>query len=139
MRWTLHGFVFVVLTAWLFGCATHPKLQPKPVIYAAGRLDLCAIVPESQRTSGLKVFYATNRAPKGPMEQRKYGNGVDETLHLGVATVQLGERGTGWNEVCKAGGDPAFRITRAAESPDHASFYESVGRQLASSPNHEVN
>src|SRR5689334_25380245 len=105
-------------------------MRPLPVIYAPGRVDLCALVPESRRTSDVRVFYATNRQPDGPVEQRRYGNGVDDTLHLGVASVQVGKPGATWDEVCQASrgedGDPVFAVNRASEFPDSSAFCEAI-------------
>ena len=138
------------------GCG-GTKVKPIPVIYGPGRADICARVVESHRTGDIQVFYATNRVARGPADKRTYTNGIDDRLHLGVATVRLGDQKTTWDDISRAslgkGGNLAFRFTRAAElgqlggggggggADDAAAdaFVEAVNRQLDSTNNHEVN
>jgi esterase/lipase superfamily enzyme len=138
----------LLLVVVLSGCGSHTSLQPMPVIYGPGRADLCSLIPESKRTSELQVFYATNRAAKGPANNREYTNKVDERLRLGVATVQMGNRDATWDEICRAssgkGGNPVMRMTRAAEfgrlgDASADAFVEAIDRQLALSNNRQVN
>ncbi|HSI32941.1 MAG TPA: alpha/beta hydrolase [Tepidisphaeraceae bacterium] len=127
----------------LCGCDISTSLRPMPVIYGPGGLELCSIIPESQRTRDLQVFYATNRKPEGPPEHRKYGNDVGPSLRLGIATVQMGKDGDTWDSICQAssgrGGDPKFNLVRSAESSDAAPPWDAINRQLALTPNREVN
>jgi esterase/lipase superfamily enzyme len=127
----------------LCGCNPTTHLKPLPVIYGPGRLDLCSITPEGRRTSGVQVFYATNRKPDVPPGDRGYGNDVDSSLHLGVAGIQIADKGTSWGEICQASaggdGDPTFKLRELTEFADPADFYDLINQQLAITPNHEVN
>jgi esterase/lipase superfamily enzyme len=127
----------------LFGCDISTHLKPMPVIYGRGRLDLCSIIPQERRTTALQVFYATNRKSDGPVNDREYGNDVDSSLHLGVSTVQMGDKKTNWDEICRASadqdGDPTLKLTNSTECSDPTTFFDAINQQLALSPNHEVN
>jgi esterase/lipase superfamily enzyme len=132
---------FAVLT--LCGCDIQTHLKPMPVIYGPGRVDLGSIIPETRRTRDLQVFYATNRKPHGPTGRRTYGNEVDTSLHLGVSTVRMGDKGTTWDEISRAStgqhGDPLFNVARSSEFSDAATLWEAINQQLALTPNREVN
>lgn len=127
----------------LCGCDVTTRLKPMPVIYGPGRLDLGAITPLTRRTCDMKVFYATDRKPAGRLDHRTYGNDVDSALHLGVATVHLGEPDAMWEDICRASsgheGDPAFNLVRSAECTDAAPLWQAMNQQIALTPNHEVN
>jgi esterase/lipase superfamily enzyme len=127
----------------LCGCNPSTHLKPTPVIYGPGRLDLSSITPEARRTSEVQVFYATNRKPDVPADDRGYSNDVDSLLHLGVAGIQIGDNGTSWGEICQAsaGQDagPTFKLRELTEFADPADFYDLINQQLATTPNHEVN
>lgn len=131
------------------GCASKVKLEPKPVIFAPGRLNLAEMIPSSQRTADLRVFYATNRGAKGSADDRDYTNSVYDGLRLGVANVSMGDDRDSWDEISSH--NATFRITsfqelarlkgpptsRPSEAADR--FVNEVNAQLAVSPNKQVN
>jgi len=145
----------------LAGCSSpHPALNPRPVIYTVSspnRIDLCSLIPESKRSADLEIFYATNRVGSGSKYHREYGNDVDNRLHLGVATIHIGDANTTWDDICnassgKTNGDPQFQLAGARElddlprntsppssQPTPTAFVQAVDRQLALSPNHQIN
>ena len=149
--------VALLLTCCVAAGCGGTKLKPMPVIYGPGRADLCSMIPESRRDPAVRLFYATNRAAKGPRDNRQYTNGVGERLRLGSAVVDIGGKDATWNDVCRAssgkGGNPAFHMRRAVElgtlganpSDDAAanasakSFSDAINDQLAISPNKQVN
>ena len=149
---TLHP-ALVLISVYAAGCGGGTKLKPMPVLYGPGRADLCSIIPESRRDPAVHLFYATNRAATGPLENRKYTNGVDKRLHLGTATVDVGGKDATWDDVCRAssgrGGNPTFHMRRAVElgalgsgaSADASAkiFSKAINEQLAISPNKQVN
>jgi esterase/lipase superfamily enzyme len=142
--------VLIGLAGTTGGCGSKVKLEPKPVIYKGGRFDLAEMAPPSQRTRDLRVFYATNRVAKGPVDERDYTNGVYDGLRLGVANVSMGEKGDTWEEICNE--NPTFHVTSfqelarlkgppATSRPAGAAdpFVKAVSEQLAISPNKQVN
>jgi len=140
--------LLLVVAALLVGGCAATKMKPTPVIYtSANRLDLAERVPESKRTNNVEIFYATNRKAKGPTDNRKYTNDVDDRLHLGVADVRIGDKNTSWDQIVRAsegqGGNPAFKYIRARElgqldNADDEAFIEAINKQLNSTRNHEV-
>jgi esterase/lipase superfamily enzyme len=145
--------LLLVMSAIAGGCASDVKLKPVPVIYAPGRVELASLVPESQRTPDLRVFYATNRGAKGPADDRYYTNAISNTLRLGAANVRVGDKGDTWDEIGK--GNPAFTVRSfqelgrlkggattqpaAADDDDAAQpFIDAVNEQLAVSRNKQV-
>ena len=139
------------------GCGSHIKLKPMPVIYGPGKVDLCSLIPTSKQSADVRVFYATNRTPKGIGTHLNYSNGVDDTLHLGIAAVRMGGANTSWDEICRASngqdGNPEFSMVLATElgqlegppgaggsaNDDQKVFLTALDQQLALTPNHEVN
>ena len=87
----------------LVGCASHQPvtLMPTPVLYEQAEIEPFSHVADELRTPITQVFYATNRRHRGDDADRPYGNAVDDELHLGRASVRIGEPGTGWNEVVR--------------------------------------
>jgi esterase/lipase superfamily enzyme len=134
--------VFLLSIVALCGCNPSTHLKPIPVIYGPGRLDLSSMTPETRHTNTVQVFYATNRKPEGPADHRDYGNDVDSSLHLGVSTIQIGDKGTSWDDIGRAstrdGDDPTFTLIEASDFPDSAAFFDAINQQLAMTPNHEV-
>jgi esterase/lipase superfamily enzyme len=74
---------------------------------------------------------------------------MDDRLRLGVAAVRMGQVDATWDEICAAtsgkDANPSFRLVRASEfghlQGDAAPgpFVEQIDRQLAVSPNRQVN
>ena len=130
------------------GCGGGTTTKPIPVIYGPGRADATANIPETKRTNNIPVFYATNRVGKGPADDRKYTNKVDDKLHLGVASVRMGDKKTSWDDIARAsngqGGNLAFKYAGARElgimrdASDEA-FVQAINQQLQSTKNREVN
>jgi esterase/lipase superfamily enzyme len=136
------GVLFFVLAAF---CGCHPSttLKPMPVIYGPGRLNLSSMIPETRRTPDVQVFYATNRKRDEGSDAPGYSNDVDSSLHLGISTIHMGEKGSTWNEISDASkgqsGDPQFKLMSSWEFPDYAEFCGAINQQLATTPNREVN
>ena len=73
--------------------------MPTPVIYKDATVDPFAHVGHFHRSQDIPVFYATNRVEEQDGDGVSYRNRQDSVLHLGTATVQVGESGTPWKEV----------------------------------------
>jgi len=85
----------------LSSCSTSKNLtlMPTPVIYQKGHIDPFAHMPEEHKSNRTNVFYATNRSPRFSKGKMGYGNGLDSSLHLGEATILMGEPDTHWDEL----------------------------------------
>ena len=74
-------------------------MMPTPVVYQNSVIDPFAHLTETQKSTAIEVFYATNRVPEAKSEDQEYGNSIDKQIHLGVATVHMGDQGASWNDV----------------------------------------
>jgi len=93
--------LFPLAALLISACAPKPKpqwLMPTPQLFMDGKVDPFAHVPERDRTTELKVFYATNRRPL-PLH---YGNRLDPELRVGTAKVGLGDEGETWKSLKEA-------------------------------------
>ncbi len=77
-------------------------LMPTPVLYHHSGLDPFTHLNPSHRTTTPTVFYATTRAQSKVAGKLAYGNRVDSDLHLGIATVRMGNSGDRWEDLKKS-------------------------------------
>jgi esterase/lipase superfamily enzyme len=98
---SIRNAVVSLLALGLAGCATHKPitLMPTPVLYESRVIEPFSHVAGPLRTPVTKVFYATNRAHRAHDPARPYGNGFDDELHLGMASVRIGTGDTDWDEL----------------------------------------
>ena len=92
---SLETFVIIsVLTVYFFAGCTSQKtmmLMPTPVLYQSSSIDPFAHLSPEQRSLHMQIFYATNRFPKFTGDEIVYGNTVDSIIHLGTATIRIGD------------------------------------------------
>jgi esterase/lipase superfamily enzyme len=85
------------------GCSSKGvPLMPTPVIYHNARLNVFDSVPPDKRGNTLDCFYATQRGPSGPADDRKYNNDMTDDLHVGWSTVQFGGDSMTWPQLVEA-------------------------------------
>lgn len=96
-----HFLVGFLATWLLFGCSTQSNLtlMPKPVIYQNGTVDPFAHLTPEHQTPLMHVFYATNRKPRSYENGVSYGNSLDSSVHLGEATIRMGEPDDDWEKL----------------------------------------
>src|SRR5262245_42813318 len=86
----------LALAALLAGCDSGDvarPMMPAPVIMKDPRLDFTRLVPAGDRTTDVRVLYATTRAPAPPGAPERYLASPGGAMRLGLAHVQLGEPG----------------------------------------------
>jgi esterase/lipase superfamily enzyme len=85
------------------GCARHKPLtlMPTPVIYDDEVLEPFSGLASPLQAPETSVFYATTRQLRNSDGQTRYGNGVDDVLHLGAAKVLIGEPDSSWDDVVR--------------------------------------
>jgi esterase/lipase superfamily enzyme len=90
-----------LLAVWIAGCSTPSNLtlMPKPVIYQNNKIDPFAHLTSEHQTTLIHVFYATNRMPRASKNELLYGNSLDSSVHLGEATIRMGEPDDDWEEI----------------------------------------
>jgi len=94
----LIGIVWLALLSASCGRNTL-KLMPTPLVHQYLGERAYKALPDKERNPEMEIFFATNRPASGPVEDRKYGNGITGQLQLGTASVRIGERGTGWRDL----------------------------------------
>jgi len=96
--------IMAILAAYLLaGCTSNKTLilMPTPVIYQNSSIDPFAHLTSAQKSTKTQVFYATNRAPKFSKNRIGYGNKVDSIIHLGKATIRMGDPNSKWDDLQK--------------------------------------
>jgi esterase/lipase superfamily enzyme len=104
-----HSLVFAFV-AILSGCTTTDHgfiLMETPVIYHQAEIDPFAHLDESQKTTSINVFYATNRNPQPSRPKQPYGNGISTRLHVGQAAILMGDPDTRWEHLYNASISPS--------------------------------
>lgn len=88
------GLIIAGVTA--FFVYYHPpmRLMPAPLIFQETGLDFTDRAPDLVDGSKIEIFYATNRLPVGPRDNRIYSVVPDFRLHLGTAHLRIGAEGT---------------------------------------------
>ena len=97
--------VILMFAAYLLaGCTSHKTLtlMPTPVLYQDSSIDPFAHLTSAQKTTKTQVFYATNRAPNSSGKRIDYGNTFDSILHLGKATIRMGDLNSKWDDLYKS-------------------------------------
>ncbi len=151
----------VVVVSVLSGCAHHKTttMMPAPVIYHNSAIDPFAHLPTAQKTTTTKVFYATNRMPDSYSTEPKYGNSIDSEVHLGAATIQMGDVTTDWSDIYeysvaeKHEYSMPIRLDRTNElaaipiifesgtnklSPELQRFLDSINKEISSAVDKEI-
>jgi len=94
----------LALTAILGGCSgpNAVYLMETPAVYQEAAIDPFAHLNESHHTLDLSVYFATNRSRDLTTEDHStFGNGVDDKLHVGFATVRFGADGYSWEQLAE--------------------------------------
>lgn len=99
--------IVVVTLAFAFH---HPpmRLMPAPQVFRTDGSAVFARLEEEERSNRIRLFYAANRLPLGPMENRLYTGAPSTESHFGEATIRIGDEGTLWDEIYRlstGGGD----------------------------------
>lgn len=91
----------LIVVGVLPGCVSHTMstMMPAPIIYHNSLIDPFEHLAETQKSIKTRVFYATNRAPNAESNNLTYGNSLDDEIHLGVATVHMGDQSTDWEDL----------------------------------------
>ena len=75
------------------------RLMPAPAVFLDGQSNAFSANPSLTPDPRIPLFYATNRLPIGPRDNRLYAVVPGRDLHLGVATVRIGDEATTWERI----------------------------------------
>jgi esterase/lipase superfamily enzyme len=91
------ALVLLLLTA----CA-GPSLQPlmpTPVLFSALDFSPLDHVPEGERWTPRRVYYATNREREDDLQRIDYGNNESDELSLGMSLIGFGSPQLSWSDL----------------------------------------
>lgn len=74
----------------------HPpmRLMPPPLMFHDDGTGLSGVAEALAPDSRIELFYASNRMPVGTADNRTYTVVPDRNLHLGTATLRIGDEGS---------------------------------------------
>lgn len=102
----IRSALLMAIIAVLSGCAGSgvavEPLMPTPVLYTDVGLDPIGHIPEGERWTPRRIYFATNRARSGDAQEIAYTNTMTEDLGLGIALVAFGTSSTNWAALAKA-------------------------------------
>ena len=75
------------------------RLMPAPAKYLVEETNAFAVNRSLTPDPRIAIFYATNRLPIGPRDNRLYAVIPGRDLHTGVATIRIGDEGTTWDKI----------------------------------------
>ena len=102
MKSKLTRICFLALIFVLSGCAGPRLMMPTPNLYLDEGHDGYKDLPPSLKSTEVRLFYITDRAPEDVEEGNlRYGYGRSPSLALGTAVVDLGV-GITWEELLEA-------------------------------------
>lgn len=132
-------------------------LMPTPVLYEGGTVTPFAHLHPSLKSNTLEIFYATNREAD-PSYPDRYKNRLDSRLHLGSATVRLGDADMQWDDLIHtlfedktAPPLPVYLDSiqeqadiklaekpRSPLTPEQAEYFAAINRELAHAESKEI-
>jgi len=129
------------------------RLMPAPALFLDGQTNVFSGAPETTDPR-ISLFYATNRLPIGPRDNRIYAVVPGRDLNLGVATVRIGNETTTWERIyewsTRASGDrrPFLYLENMAEQaslagtdplpPEASAWFAQINDALARSRDKDV-
>ena len=134
----------------------HPpmRLMPPPLLFQDAGARVFELAPDLATGSEISLFYATSRLPVGPRDNRVYTVAPDRRLHLGTATLRIGEEGSTldqlkeWTTRADTGDRPFLNLIRMDEAatvadpadpgPDAAAWLAEIDAALAASRSKDI-
>lgn len=124
LKWIALVVVLIAASVASFFVFYHPpmRLMPPPLIFQEGGDRLFDLAPALADGSELEIFYATNRLPVGPRDNRIYTVAPDRRLHVGTAELRIGDEGSTldqireWTMSGESGDRPYINLRRMREA-----------------------
>jgi esterase/lipase superfamily enzyme len=155
LRWVVIFLILAVAGVVAVSFYQPPmRLMPAPTIFHDGQTNVFDADPAHAREPDIKLFYATNRLAVGPLDNRIYAIVPGRDLHLGQATIRIGEEGTTWDKIYAwstgASDDrrPFLHLDNLNETatvepgqsltPDAAAWFRSIDEARLSGPDTDV-
>lgn len=155
LRWLLGLALVAVAGVTAFFVFNHPpmRLMPAPLLFQESGPEIVDRAAALGDGSRIGIFYATNRLPVGPRDDRIYTVAPDHRLHVGRAELRIGEEGSTldqmleWSFGADQGDRPFIHLERMTESatlggpedPDAASdWLAAIDSELARARHRDV-
>ncbi len=85
------------------GCGVSMEpLMPTPVLYTESGISPLEHIPESERWTPRRIYYATDRARKKNLQEISYGNEPSDRISVGLALIGFGGPDMTWADLDKA-------------------------------------
>lgn len=97
------------------------RLMPTPAVFLTEHGSIFGAAASQSTDPEIRLFYATNRLPVGPVSNRIYTVAPGRDLHFGEATIRIGDDTTNWERIyewstsAKSDGRPFLRLERVSE------------------------
>ncbi|MDI6025496.1 alpha/beta hydrolase [Corticibacterium sp. UT-5YL-CI-8] len=75
------------------------RLMPTPAVFLDGNNNIFSAKPEVSNDPSIELFYATNRLPVGPQDNRLYAVVPGRDMHVGISTIRIGDEATTWDRI----------------------------------------
>lgn len=75
------------------------RLMPTPQVFLDGYPNAFAANPNLGKNNRIEFFYATNRLPVGPRNNRLYAVAPGRNLNFGVGSIRIGGEETTWDKI----------------------------------------
>jgi esterase/lipase superfamily enzyme len=99
-------------------------MMPAPIIMKDSRLDFTRLVAPENRTTDVRVLYATTRVPAPAGAPERYQRSRGGTVLLGLAHVQLGEPGWSFADLVESDRTSRIDVPRPARVTSIEQFGE---------------
>jgi esterase/lipase superfamily enzyme len=91
--------VIVAVTVALSFYQPPMRLMPTPLVFQKSGQAIFQASPGLRADNRIEIFYATNRLPVGPRNNRLYAVVPGRDLQLGVANLRIGTEETTWDKI----------------------------------------
>lgn len=157
-RWRRYIIIILLLLlAGVVGASFYQppmRLMPTPAVFLNANGNIFSSEPSQSTDPEVRLFYATNRLPIGPAENRIYTIAPGRDLHFGEATVRIGDETTTWERIyewsTKASNDgrPFLRLEKMNEratleadaepSPELEAWFAEINASLMQSRSNDI-
>jgi esterase/lipase superfamily enzyme len=77
-------------------------LMPTPILYTDAGIDPLAHIPEAERWTPRRVYYATVRKRDANLQEITYTNTPSDRVSVGLVLIGFGGQETSWADLCRA-------------------------------------
>src|SRR5262245_35077450 len=99
-------------------------MMPAPIVMKDPRLDFTRLVAPENRTTDVRVLYATTRAPAAAGAPEHYLQAQSSAVRLGIARVQLGTPGWSFADLVESDRTSSIDVLRPARVTSIEQFGE---------------